>query len=131
MLDRHTRDEERAEGLTKKVAQQLTQDDRELLARPDIKSSFIEGICESFHQGSNGPAYDGRLYGQPWGFELEDIAFDSVHLWHGERDQFVPVSIARSMAKAIPNCQARFYPNDTHRSIGYNHLEEFMASLLS
>ena len=35
------------------------------------------------------------------------------------------------MAKAIPNCQARFYPNDTHRSIGYNHLEEFMASLLS
>ena len=84
-----------------------------------------------FLQGSNGPAYDGRLYGQPWGFELEDIAFDSVHLWHGERDQFVPVSIARSMAKAIPNCQARFYPNDTHRSIGYNHLEEFMASLLS
>ena len=117
--------------MTKKVAQQLTQDDRELLARPDIKSSFIEGICESFHQGSNGPAYDGRLYGQPWGFELEDIAFDSVHLWHGERDQFVPVSIARSMAKAIPNCQARFYPNDIHRSISYNHLEEFMASLLS
>ena len=68
---------------------------------------------------------------KPWGFKLEDISFDNIHLWHGELDVNVPVSMARAVAKAIPNCRARFYPNETHLSVAFNHVEEVMGAMIS
>jgi hypothetical protein len=35
------------------------------------------------------------------------------------------------MAKAIPHCQARFYPGETHLLVSYNHLEEIMEAMIS
>ena len=88
-------------------------------------------MLEALLQGSRGPAHDAKLYVQPWGFKLEDVAFNNVYLWHGERDVNVPVSMGRAMAKALPHCQARFYPGETHLLVAYNHLEEIMEAMIS
>jgi pimeloyl-ACP methyl ester carboxylesterase len=37
-----------------------------------------------------------------------------VHLWHGERDRYVPVEHARALAAALPRCRARFDAQDGH-----------------
>jgi hypothetical protein len=70
------------------------------------------------------------LYVQPWGFRLENIAFDKIYLWQGELDVNVPVSVGRAMSEAIPNCEAKFYPNDAHLSTLFNHMKEIMEALL-
>lgn len=130
-MGRHSQDKEKVERLISKMMRELPEPDREVMDKPELKRFFIEDICEAFRQGTKGAAYEGRLYGQPWGFRLEDIAIDKVYLWHGELDVNVPVSMGRAMAEAIPNCQARFYPNDAHLSIVSNHSEEIMTTLLS
>ena len=48
-----------------------------------------------------------------------DIAFDKVYLWHGELDENVAISMGRSMAEIIPNCRAKFYPEDAHLSLPF------------
>jgi len=129
-LGRNSQNEEKLERMLLKMKQGLPEPDRKVMDGTVI-DTFREEISESFRQGAKGPAYDGRLYGRSWGFRLKDIAFDRVHLWHGELDWDMPISMGRAMAEAIPNCQATFYPNDAHMSIISNHMEDIIAALLS
>jgi pimeloyl-ACP methyl ester carboxylesterase len=48
-----------------------------------------------------------------WGFDVRDVPGE-VHVWHGERDRFVPVGHARALAAALPRCRARFDAEDGH-----------------
>ncbi|GBE27459.1 hypothetical protein BMS3Bbin03_01384 [bacterium BMS3Bbin03] len=112
------------------MMQRLQEPDRKVLDKSELRKLFIEDSRESFRQGSKGQAYECRLFVQPWGFRLEDIAFDKVYLWQGELDVNVPVSVGRAVAEAIPNCEAKFYPNDAHLSTLFNHMKEIMGSLL-
>ena len=109
----------------------LPEVDRNAIGDPELGRLYIEQLLDAFRQGSRGPARDAQLYVQPWGFKLEDISFDNVHLWHGEQDVNVPVSMARAVASSIPDCQARFYPDETHLSVAFNHLDEVMEAMLS
>ena len=54
-----------------------------------------------------------------------------VHLWHGELDTQVPVSVGRYVANAIPNCRARFLPDEGHHSLAYNHIEDILSVLVA
>jgi pimeloyl-ACP methyl ester carboxylesterase len=131
LIGRHHQNKEKAEQLISKMMQKYPKPDRVVLDQPELERLIIEDILESFRQGTKGPGYEGRLYGQPWGFRLEDITFDRVCLWHGELDTNVPVAMGRAIAEAIPNCRAKFCPNDAHISIIFNHMQEIMITLLS
>ena len=92
----------------------------------------MELTVESFRQGTKGPAFDGKiLFGEPWGFELEDISIENFYLWHGELDANVPVSMGHRMAERIPNCKAKFYSNEAHLFLMPNNADEFMETLVS
>jgi len=69
------------------------------------------------------------LLGEPWGFTPEDISMENVHLWHGELDANVPVSMGRAMADRIPHCQAKFYPHEAHLSLLLNNADEILMDL--
>jgi fermentation-respiration switch protein FrsA (DUF1100 family) len=47
------------------------------------------------------------------GFDLPDVRGE-VHVWHGERDRFVPVEHARALAAALPRCRAQYDAQDGH-----------------
>ncbi len=96
-----------------KMASVMAEADRAVLARPEICQTLLDNYTESFRQGGLGMALDLALYTHSWGFRLQDITAE-VHLWHGESDRNVPVAFGRGLARAIPNCQAHFYPNDGH-----------------
>jgi dipeptidyl aminopeptidase/acylaminoacyl peptidase len=73
--------------------------------------------------------HEARLWTEPWRFELQDVAFDRLFVWHGEQDQNVPVAAVRRMIEKLPRCTATIYPNEGHSV--YNRLEEMMAAMFS
>ena len=107
----------------------LPEADRAVLARPEVRASLQEDIVEAFRRGSRGPALELALYVRPWGFPLEEIPIE-VHLWHGEADASVPPAMGRYVARAIPNCRARFYPGEGHL-LAVDRMEEIQAQLFS
>ena len=46
-------------------------------------------------------------------------------------DVFVQSSFGRKMCELIPNCKGYFFPNESHLSVGYNHLDEILETLKS
>jgi len=120
----------KAEKNIKKYIPRLPEPDRMVLNEPKNLSLFLKETAEAFRQGSKGPAYEGKIYTNPWGFNLEDISPKlKVAIWHGELDINVPVSMGREMCKLIPNCTGNFLPNEGHYSIAFNHIEEIIDSI--
>lgn len=112
----------------KQMSASLPPADAALFADPRLVEVFAAAVLESMRQGVRGPAWDMRLYVQPWDFHLEEIDFP-VTLLHGEADANVPVAVARRVAAAIPGCRAVFYSGEAHLSTGFNHLDAIVAAL--
>jgi len=105
--------------------------DKKLIALPGAKKSLIETFREGYRQGSKGVAYDGILaFGKPWGFELEEIDFRPIHLWHGEKDRGIPTSMAKCMTKKLIGATLKIYPQEGHLSIIFDQLDEILEDLL-
>lgn len=83
---------------------------------PDFQACFLRMLREAMRQGSRGAHLESLLSISEPGFSLEEIRAP-VLLWHGEADQNIPVEMARYAAKAIPNCQAKFFPHEGHLSL--------------
>ena len=107
-----------------------------LLARADstvLRNSHISSIlarttAEGSRQGHAGPALEGILLANDWGFHPSEIRTERFYLWHGEADRIVPVGVGRRMAAAIPNASAKFYPTEGHYSLMVNYGAEILAA---
>ncbi len=107
----------------------LPEADHKILENPEIRAMFIESYRESARQGVSGFVRDLYLYTHPWEIPLRDIKAE-VHLWHGELDTSTPAASARYVADRIPNCHARFLPNEGHLIL-FRHWEEILETLLA
>jgi pimeloyl-ACP methyl ester carboxylesterase len=103
--------------------------DREMFARPDIQALDRQDLIEAYRNGAHAVYHEIVLLARPWGFRLEDI-HKKIHLWHGEEDTTVPLSMGRYVARTLPNCQPQFYPDDGHTLI-YNYWREILAVAVS
>ena len=129
-IGRIRQEPERLAAMIEKQAQSLPEPDKQLLGKHEIKQFFVKQAAEAFRQGAKGPAWEGKLLsGKPWGFTPEDISMENVHLWHGELDANIPVSMGRAMARRIPHCQAKFYPHEAHLSLLLNNADEILMDL--
>lgn len=113
-----------------RIAARAPEPDRAFFRDPFCRSVFEATFREAFRGGHSGAARDGQLYARPWGFRLEDIR-TTVHLWHGERDNVVPVAFGREVARRIPDCRAVFFPDEGHFSIAIHRAEEVVATFPS
>ena len=111
-----------------RISKSLCEPDRLALSRYEVKSMVVASVQESIRNGTRGPIWEGKLYTRPWGFELQDIS-KLIYLWHGERDLMVPLSVGSFQAKNLPNCIAKFYPDEGHFSLITNHMREFFDVL--
>ena len=107
----------------------LAQSDRAIFNWSSVNWAFINNYLESHRFGAIGAVWDMALVAREWGFKLEDI-FKRVHLWHGERDTVSPVAVGRLIASEIPNCVSKFYPNEGHLSVLFNHMKEILSVLV-
>ena len=104
--------------------------DRVAIDQPGVLTALTNTWREAFRSGIDGVDQDAELFKRPWGFQLQDITAE-VHLWHGEPDLTVPVSVGRYVADAIPNCHATFFPDEGHISILRNHIREILNVLVA
>lgn len=122
--------EEKARAVMAKFTGKWAEPDRKVFERPNVADAMVASLVESYRQGTKGAAYDGTLIGaRTWDFQLEDVAFENIHLWHGEADDQIAVTQARESAKRLPHCQATFYPNDGHISTIADHADEIVTAL--
>jgi pimeloyl-ACP methyl ester carboxylesterase len=106
--------------------------DRHSLARPNIHALLAASQAEAFRQGAKGLTYDILLIeGRPWRFKLEDIAFPTLYLWHGELDKDTPLAMGQVVADRLAQCKATFYPGEGHISLIVNHQEEIVRALMT
>lgn len=103
--------------------------DRQSLRHTELKQTLIASIHEAFRQGSGAAVRDVELYATAWGFAVEAIA-SPVHLWHGEDDPTVPVSMGHYLAARLPQCRARFLPGEGHFSVPVNYATEILSTLV-
>jgi hypothetical protein len=129
---RFFRDEERAKKTLARVSRTWIKPDRKVLSSPQVIDVLAASLVEGLRQGTTGVAYDGRLLGgSDWGFELEDIKFQRIYLWHGELDKDIPIAQGRKVAERLVRCKAKYYPDEGHISVIVNHQEEIVKGLMS
>lgn len=114
-----------------RAARFLGEPDRKVLQNTQIRGLFAQTLAECIRQGKRGNLDEAMLLVQPWGFKVEEIALEKIFLWHGAQDRFVPVSLARALAQALPRCTAAFYPDEGHLSTPGNHGLDILKTLSS
>jgi pimeloyl-ACP methyl ester carboxylesterase len=115
------------EGFLDDWAANAADPDAQVLQRPDVRAVFGQAFPEAVRQGTKAPLAETRLHVGPWGFELANI---SVHidLWHGGRDTFTPVSMARHVADHIPSSSIHIHPDEGHL-LHYKYWDEILSTL--
>ena len=108
----------------------VAEPDKLLLAQPEVVQTFIYSMREAFRSGTRGASWDAVLYKRPWGYHLQDISMQ-LHLWHGDLDTQVPVSVGQYVANAIPDCRAKFLPDEGHLALAHNHIEEILTIMVA
>jgi pimeloyl-ACP methyl ester carboxylesterase len=104
--------------------------DERILNEPRVKENIKAKTVEAFRQGSRGLVHDFVLYSKDWGFELNEIPAETrLSLYHGELDKNVPIPIAKTVGEQIPNCEAKFYPDEGHFSVYVNRFDEIISSV--
>ncbi len=112
------------------LARHVPEPDRRILADPDFLRIFSSSFREAFRGGSAGAVSDALVYARPWDVDLRSIRIP-VHLWHGEDDVVVPVTMARWVAREIPGARATYLPGEGHFSSIVSHVEALFAALRS
>ncbi len=114
-----------------KMKESLKGPDKEFAVNnPEILKGFLDSFSEALRQGIAGAQQEAGLYTQPWGFQLEDISSE-IHLWHGEQDYQVLVSVGRYVAGALPNCHASFIENEGHLTLIHNYVRNVLGTLIA
>jgi pimeloyl-ACP methyl ester carboxylesterase len=115
------------EGFFERSVAAMSAADQQVLAQPELRGRMIANSAELYRQGGRGLYDEALVLARPWGFELADIRAP-VSIWHGARDDTVPLSMADYMARAIPRARARFYHDEGHHLL-YRHWPEILAAL--
>ncbi|MFH5800912.1 alpha/beta fold hydrolase [Haladaptatus sp. CMAA 1911] len=84
---------------------------------PRISRCFLGDVAEEY-----------RVCGEPWGFDVVDIALD-IDVWYGTRDWSLSAYHATIIASQLPNATLHTLPNTSHLGSVANHNNEILASL--
>lgn len=105
-------------------------------ARIDMKTivrdreEVVRILLEALRQGTAGAVLEARLLTQDWGLDFDNMRQNKIHIWHGTRDANAPIATIREIARRLPSCEFREYPEDDHSSMITNHLDEVFEELM-
>ncbi len=115
-------------GFISELRKGFPEPDRMILNQPKMRRWLVDTFLEAVRHGTRGASRDYSLPVWKWGFRPQDISIP-VNLWHGGEDNSCPPAMGRYMAESIPDCQARFMPNEGHLSLLVNHADEILSEL--
>ncbi len=102
--------------------------DKRILLDSEIFPAFTFSIQECFRQGVAGSLHDLRLFQQPWGFRLADIA-QPVHIWHGTHDRIVPLSHSRYYQTQLAEADLVVVAEEGHFSLPLTRMRDILESV--
>jgi pimeloyl-ACP methyl ester carboxylesterase len=103
--------------------------DQRVLEIPEVRRTYARTAVESYRQGMQANVEEALLLAKRWEFQVEEITFERIFLWHGEQDRLMPVATARLLAQTLPHCRATFYPDTGHLSTAVTHADEILSTL--
>ena len=93
---------------------------------PDLALAFVR---EAVRQGTEGCVQDYRIFGDPWGFALEEIEVP-VHIWEGSDDRTGPPGYRAFLQRHITHATVTVVPGEGHLSLLPNQAPAIFAALL-
>ena len=93
---------------------------------PDHALAFVR---EAMRQGTEGCVLDYRIFGDPWGFSLEEIHVP-VDIWEGADDQTGPPGYRAFLKRHIPQATVTVVPGEGHLSLLPHQAPAIFSSLL-
>jgi pimeloyl-ACP methyl ester carboxylesterase len=106
----------------------LPRSDRQILADPLLRAVLVRDMQEAVRQGPGGILRDLQLEGSPWDLPFTRVTCP-VSLWHGTRDNVVPLAAVDALAALLPDAQVRKLPGAGHFFV-FAAWEEILAWLL-
>jgi pimeloyl-ACP methyl ester carboxylesterase len=101
------------ESLLEVLLTQMTEADRRVVSDVSIRHLLARTYVEALRHGPDGWIDDVLALRTDWGFAVNAIP-GPVRLWHGEQDNFSPVSHTRWLASQIPGAQVDVQSNTAH-----------------
>jgi pimeloyl-ACP methyl ester carboxylesterase len=108
----------------------LPQADYDAFEYPGRYEAYGYVFREALRQGARGAAWDLRLYVHPLGVPLQDIHMP-LHVFHGEKDTIVPISLVREALVSIPTARLTTYPHEAHLSTLCNRFDDIAKAVLA
>jgi pimeloyl-ACP methyl ester carboxylesterase len=93
---------------------------------PDHALAFVR---EAMRQGTEGCVQDYRIFGEPWGFDLEEIRVP-VDIWEGAEDRTGPPGYRAFLKRHIPQATVTVVPDEGHLSLLPHRAAAIFSSLL-
>jgi len=93
---------------------------------PDHALAFVR---EAMRQGTEGCVQDYRIFGDPWGFSLEEIRVP-VDIWEGADDETGPPGYRAFLKRHIPQATVTVVPGEGHLSLLPHQAPAIFSSLL-
>ena len=93
---------------------------------PDLALAFVR---EAVRQGTRGCVQDYRIFGDPWGFSLEEIRVP-VQIWEGSDDRTGPPGYRAFLKMHIPHATVTVVPDEGHLSLLPHQAPAIFAALL-
>jgi pimeloyl-ACP methyl ester carboxylesterase len=103
-------------------------DEREAIRDPAERKAVCSSFIEATARGVRGIIDDYLTCARAWGFLPESVT-PEVDLWHGVRDQLVPIDHALALAAALPRCRVFFDLDEGHHFFR-RRLREILTTLV-
>jgi pimeloyl-ACP methyl ester carboxylesterase len=103
--------------------------DRAVLEQRGSPLDAIAFVRESMRQGTKGCLADYRIFGEPWGFALEEIG-QPVQIWEGTEDHTGSPLYRAFLLDRLPQAELKLVPGEGHLSLLAHQAEEILSRLI-
>ncbi|KAF9774587.1 hypothetical protein IL306_007387 [Fusarium sp. DS 682] len=87
-------------------------------------------LDEPFRQGAGAAVHEmDLLTSKDWGFQLEEVKYENIQIWHGQKDANAPIQMIRWMAERIQGSELHEFEDETHYTM-YKHFELALRKLV-
>jgi pimeloyl-ACP methyl ester carboxylesterase len=103
--------------------------DRTVLTEWGPPERALAFVREAMRQGTEGCVLDYKIFGDPWGFSLEEIRVP-VQIWEGSDDRTGPPDYREFLRRRIPQATVTVVPGEGHLSLLPHQAPSIFAALL-
>jgi pimeloyl-ACP methyl ester carboxylesterase len=96
------------------------------------RGSIVDAVAfvkESMRHGTAGCLQDYRIFGDPWGFDLEEVTAP-VQIWEGSEDNTGPPEYRELLLRHLPQAQLTLVPGEGHLSLLQHQATAILGQLI-